>query len=312
MVSSGSYKNILTINTKTIINKGRLLLIKGERNGSYKGGYDNNIPLYDTYQPQLQPYGVECRRSPNDENILEVKCMYCNQWFTPTRSHIYNKIQTLEGNVNYDYRLDSYCSDKCKLNNILLKSSKYYKSELNKYNINTVIKNNELYGYCSKCNNLFILSKISITNKLSAIKGYVNGIHDFYCSDECKLSCNLYGKSYHTLQKRIDIINGKWDNDLYKLYRSEVQKVTYHQYKHNQEIVNPNNYKKGNNEYHIDHLYSVYKGFKNNIPPYIIGSYHNIRLVTREENLSKGCKCSITKEELHNRYFNGIKTNIPV
>ncbi len=28
---------------------------------------------YDTYQPQLHPYGIECRRSPDNKSILEVR-----------------------------------------------------------------------------------------------------------------------------------------------------------------------------------------------------------------------------------------------
>jgi hypothetical protein len=48
--------------------------------GIYEERYSsNNIPLYETFQPQLEPYGVECRRSPDDNNILEVKCMYCGK-----------------------------------------------------------------------------------------------------------------------------------------------------------------------------------------------------------------------------------------
>ena len=50
--------------------------------------------------------------------------------------------------------------------------------------------------------------------------------------------------------------------------------------------------------YQIDHKFSVKQGFINNIPPYIIGHYINLELITWEENDDKKDKCSISKEKL--------------
>lgn len=49
---------------------------------------------------------------------------------------------------------------------------------------------------------------------------------------------------------------------------------------------------------HLDHKISKTYGFINNIPPYIIGHYHNLEIVTQKVNLSKNYRCSITFEEL--------------
>jgi len=68
---------------------------------------------YDTYEPQLSPYGVECRRSIDDRNILEVKCHLhsCGNWFKPNKYQSRMKISALNGKGG-EHNL--YCSDGCK------------------------------------------------------------------------------------------------------------------------------------------------------------------------------------------------------
>jgi len=51
--------------------------------------------------------------------------------------------------------------------------------------------------------------------------------------------------------------------------------------------------------YHLDHKYSITEGFKNNVPPKIIGSIHNLAFIPYIENVKKGTKCSINLEELY-------------
>jgi len=70
----------------------------------------NNIPKYDTYKPQLEPYGIECRRNKKDSNILEVKCMYCGRWYVPKLSSVCNKRNVINGKGESNL----YCSDECK------------------------------------------------------------------------------------------------------------------------------------------------------------------------------------------------------
>ena len=54
--------------------------------------------------------------------------------------------------------------------------------------------------------------------------------------------------------------------------------------------------------YSLDHKYSIKQGFLDGISPEIIGSNHNLEIITIAENSSKGAKCSITKEELLNLF----------
>lgn len=54
--------------------------------------------------------------------------------------------------------------------------------------------------------------------------------------------------------------------------------------------------------YQLDHMYSIHQGFKDNIPPWIIGNIVNLVMIPSRENSSKRQKCSITKKELINKF----------
>ena len=51
--------------------------------------------------------------------------------------------------------------------------------------------------------------------------------------------------------------------------------------------------------YHLDHKYSITEGFKNKVPPKVIGSIYNLEFIPYNVNVSKGTKCSIKLEELY-------------
>lgn len=55
----------------------------------------------------------------------------------------------------------------------------------------------------------------------------------------------------------------------------------------------PNHDRRGKNDYHLDHKYSIFEGFKNNILPSIIGNIKNLEFIPYKENLTKGKKSSV-------------------
>ena len=55
--------------------------------------------------------------------------------------------------------------------------------------------------------------------------------------------------------------------------------------------------------FELDHKFSIFNGFLNNIPYHIISSTHNLALIHWEENAKKGKNNSIDIEELYNLYF---------
>ena len=57
--------------------------------------------------------------------------------------------------------------------------------------------------------------------------------------------------------------------------------------------------KRSRTGYHLDHKYSITEGFKNKVPPKVIGSIDNLEFIPYNVNLSNGIKCSIKLEELY-------------
>lgn len=50
--------------------------------------------------------------------------------------------------------------------------------------------------------------------------------------------------------------------------------------------------------YHLDHKFSMLEGFRQNIPPEVIGSIHNLEMIPAADNIAKSDRCSITFGEL--------------
>ena len=118
---------------------------------------------------------------------------------------------------------------------------------------------------------------------------------------------NSYDKM--TIKMRItNENNGNWlplsEYTNFQLYYRMVLKF---QYKFKEEIKKLENFDKRGHAnkgmYHLDHKFSIYEGFKQNIPPYIIGNICNLEMIIGRNNLSKNRKCSITKEELFKSFF---------
>ncbi len=89
-------------------------------------------------------------------------------------------------------------------------------------------------------------------------------------------------------------------------YYKDVWKYTRRAIKNYSYIINPENKKIGNKEYHIDHKYSISEGFKNKVSPKIIGSHVNLEILPWIENIRKNKRCSIFLAELKDSYENNI------
>ena len=113
----------------------------------------------------------------------------------------------------------------------------------------------------------------------------------FYCSEECKDKCCLF-------YLRTDPI----EMSRYKKYFITVQKET------NRTLVKFSNKIENielrGNDYHLDHKYTIYDGFKNNVDPKIIGHWKNLEIITAIENSKKNKNSSITLNELLNQIGN--------
>lgn len=71
-------------------------------------GVLNNKPIYNYYAPKLK-YVEEVRKVGI---FLQVKCKYCQEWFTPTYEQVDLRLQALKGSSRGDGNM--YCSETCK------------------------------------------------------------------------------------------------------------------------------------------------------------------------------------------------------
>jgi len=95
----------------------------------------------------------------------------------------------------------------------------------------------------------------------------------------------------------------KNEMDQFKLYRLEVDKITNKQQIKTLKYENLRGFASIKGSYSLDHKFSVQAGFKNNIPPYIIGNICNLEFILGVENSSKREKCSISLDELLESFF---------
>jgi hypothetical protein len=111
------------------------------------------------------------------------------------------------------------------------------------------------------------------------------GESNFYCCQECKDACPLY----------------RFRNDPFLL--SEFKRYRNIVYKETGKTVKLYGYKIKNiklrsREYSLDHKYSIYEGFVNDVNPKLISHWKNLEIIPRSINSSKQTKCSISLIEL--------------
>ena len=98
------------------------------------------------------------------------------------------------------------------------------------------------------------------------------------------------------------------DEDFLKLpererYHSEVWAVTGQNFKQYKHLIDGADLR--GNDFHLDHIFSISEGFRNDIPAYIIGHVTNLRILPSSENCSKQGKCHKTIDQLYED-FNGF------
>src|ERR1035437_4897463 len=71
-------------------------------------------------------------------------------------------------------------------------------------------------------------------------------------------------------------------------YRKKVNRITEKSFKDNFDILCCVYFR--GEEYHLDHIYSVYDGYINSVDPNIIGSISNLQLISKKINLNKSVK----------------------
>jgi hypothetical protein len=89
-----------------------------------------------------------------------------------------------------------------------------------------------------------------------------------------------------------------------QVYQEAVYAMTKISWREHFDKINPLRINRTENS--LDHIYSVQQGFNDNIPPYIIGHWTNLRMLTLPENSSKGMRCDKTQDQLFEDFFSTI------
>lgn len=188
-------------------------------------------------------------------------------------------------------------------------------TKLDKYGTIHVTQNKEIMNKVNQTNLEKYGVKWSFQSENNKTKSKATWLLNYGCHVSCaeeikekiklsKLIVDENGLNSWDRARATNENRGKWmpleEWSEFKLYSSSVWKIT------NQQNLNSleNFEKRGRNsgEYHIDHKYSIFQGFKDKIPEEIIGNIINLEMLESRENMSKNIKCSISKEDLYSSY----------
>ena len=89
----------------------------------------------------------------------------------------------------------------------------------------------------------------------------------------------------------------------FKTYKENVIQISNQNFCKYYHIINPKNVKRGKNKYHLDHIYSIREGFRNNILPKILSNPYNLRMLWCSDNIAKSDRSDQTKQSLYKGYL---------
>jgi len=245
--------------------------------------------------------------SKGSHSLVDVKCDSCRiiknmEWraylkFTKNESEIYcckkcNNVKVRKTNLEkygvisnsqlesnkLKVKIKSKISNKKRINTLQEKYGISYKEVINKKREDTMF---EKYGVTS----LFASSDFKNKRKESLLEKY---------------GSETYNNPDKTRETRIE--NGTQIDDevvdKFFEYKKVVTNRTITMYRNNQNLINPNNLKRSNKSYHIDHIFSIKQGFLINLPVEIVSHPCNLHMIHYKENLIKQDNCWIELNEL--------------
>lgn len=75
---------------------------------------------------------------------------------------------------------------------------------------------------CTKCNNWFAPTKKQVDSRITALNNMNKGESRFYCSDECKLSCSIFGRRLYYANEKHSKTNPNFTSAELKVWSKEV------------------------------------------------------------------------------------------
>ena len=141
----------------------------------------------------------------------------------------------------------------------------------------------------------FKLNSIEGYNKFSKLNITCNNNHNFNIQwASVKTRQNMCRYCYY------DSIRIPFEEiERFETYSKTVRSLTRFSFNKNKNLIDTYGLKElDSKKYHIDHIYSISDGYRNDVDPKIIASYHNLRVVKKLENLQKGRKSGMELSEL--------------
>lgn len=86
-----------------------------------------------------------------------------------------------------------------------------------------------------------------------------------------------------------------------RAYNQKVQVITEQHWRNHQNRLNPNNIKRSS-DWHLDHIFSLQEGYRNNVPPEILGHWTNLQLLPGRVNEAKAQRSDKTLNELYSDF----------
>lgn len=186
-------------------------------------------------------------------------------------------------------------------------NEKRKKTNLEKYGVEYTFQSQDFQEYIRTCN----VNKYGVENNMYRDDVKEKHIESCVIRDiKRKEDIDENGlNSFHRAMvksKETNIKNGYWVSDEnktdFEIYYAEVWKYTRRNNLSNLEHIEKRGHA-NQGKFHLDHKYSIFQGFKDGLSPDIIGSIYNLEMIIGRNNLSKGRKCSITKEDLLKDYY---------
>lgn len=136
------------------------------------------------------------------------------------------------------------------------------------------------------------------TSNLYEIPGYIEKRAKTIDNDDWK---QQFGNAVRLGLERNNISIPQKFRSEWKIYKLAVKRFTNKQ--PISSLPGIENRGQGKGKMNIDHIVSIFDGFKNSIPPFIIGSIHNLRMMDAVENSRKMHRSDLSISDLLNKFY---------
>lgn len=138
--------------------------------------------------------------------------------------------------------------------------------------------------------------------------GYETPFHNPQVRNKCGITRGLWSAD-KKLEVYDKILESRENNGFINIntpekekYYQDVWRYSNFYYNENKDIIDPENKRNIDGGCRLDHIYSIFQGYRDGIPPEVLGHYSNLQVINEEVNRLKGSTCGKSKEQLMEDY----------